>query len=175
MSQESGPPEGSRSSPNDRMLVNSEEDQITQALEEYARLRREGRPVRREDFLASHESIAAALAECLDGLELVEDAASEFTRAWRRAFRPWIERRPSSWESFGSFARSAVAGWVSSSRPSRFRAVDGSRSRFFSRRRLSAHAIAVAFRPRLRRPVCCGTSTSCRCWEWDSMPVFTTT
>lgn len=79
MSQESGLPEGGISSANDRELANSEDDRITQALEEYARLRREGQPPRREDFLASHETIADSLAECLDGLELVEDALSDFT------------------------------------------------------------------------------------------------
>jgi eukaryotic-like serine/threonine-protein kinase len=79
MSQESGSSEGSISIESGEISQPSEDDQITQALEEYARLRREGRSPGREEFLASHGKIAVALGECLDGLELVEDAATHFT------------------------------------------------------------------------------------------------
>jgi eukaryotic-like serine/threonine-protein kinase len=79
MSQESGSSEDSVSFDCGQILESSEDDQITKALEEYAKLRREGRPPPRQDFLANHQSIAAVLGECLDGLELVEDAASHFT------------------------------------------------------------------------------------------------
>jgi serine/threonine protein kinase len=56
-----------------------QDDQIAAALEEYTTLRRAGHLPQREDFLARHGTIAVALAECLDGLELVENAASHFT------------------------------------------------------------------------------------------------
>ena len=42
-------------------------------------MRREGRPPQREEFLARHGTIAVTLAACLDGLELVEGAARDFT------------------------------------------------------------------------------------------------
>jgi eukaryotic-like serine/threonine-protein kinase len=57
----------------------TEDDQIMAALEEYATLKRAGNPPRREEFLARHGTIAEALADCLDGLELVEDAARHFS------------------------------------------------------------------------------------------------
>jgi hypothetical protein len=56
----------------------SEDEQITKALEEYAELRRAGQPPPRDEFLERHGPIAAALAECLDGLDFVEDAARHF-------------------------------------------------------------------------------------------------
>jgi eukaryotic-like serine/threonine-protein kinase len=79
MSQESGSSDGIVSFECGQILESSEDDQITEALEEYVKLRREGRPLPRQDFLARHPSIAVALDECLDGLELVEDAANHFT------------------------------------------------------------------------------------------------
>src|SRR5262249_43377038 len=63
----------------------SEDEQITSALEEYARLKREGQPPPRDEFLARFRTIAGALAECLDGLEFVEDAASHFSPGPRRS------------------------------------------------------------------------------------------
>jgi serine/threonine protein kinase len=42
-------------------------------------LRRAGQPPLREEFLARHRQIAVALAECLDGLDLVEDVVSHFS------------------------------------------------------------------------------------------------
>ena len=60
-------------------LGSSEDEQITSALEEYAKLRRAGQLPAREEFLARYRTIAVALAECLDGLEFVEEAASHFS------------------------------------------------------------------------------------------------
>ncbi len=81
MSQESGSSAESLSFESSQGPESSADEQITAALEEYASLKRAGRPLGREDFLARHRTIAVALAECLDGLELVEDAASHFTRS----------------------------------------------------------------------------------------------
>jgi eukaryotic-like serine/threonine-protein kinase len=85
MSQESGS-EGSFSFGSCGDPGSSEDEQITSALEEYVKLRRAGQPPLRDEFLARHRPIAVALAECLDGLELVEDAASHFS--------PSPDRRP---------------------------------------------------------------------------------
>jgi hypothetical protein len=81
VSQESGSSQESVLFEPGRGHASSVEAQITVALEEYAKLRRFGRAPRRAEFLARHGAIAVALAECLDGLELVENAASHFVRA----------------------------------------------------------------------------------------------
>jgi len=60
-------------------LGTSEDEQITSALEEYAKLKRAGQAPERDEFLARHRPIAVALSECLDGLEFVEDVASHFS------------------------------------------------------------------------------------------------
>ncbi len=78
MSQESGSSGEKLSFESDRDLESSQDEQITLALEQYARLKRAGRLPPRDEFLARHPTIADALGECLDGLELVEDAASHF-------------------------------------------------------------------------------------------------
>ena len=80
MSQESGSSGEGLSFESDQDLEPSEDEQMTLALEEYARLKRAGRLPPRGEFLARHPTIAEALDECLDGLELVEDAASHFAR-----------------------------------------------------------------------------------------------
>ena len=80
MSQESGSSGEKLSFESDHDLEPSEDEQVTLALEEYARLKRAGRLPPRGEFLARHPTIAEALGECLDGLELVEDAASHFAR-----------------------------------------------------------------------------------------------
>jgi serine/threonine protein kinase len=61
-----------------------DDEQVTAALEEYARLRKAGEAPTREDFLALHHSIADVLGECLDGLEFVEDAACDFSLSKNR-------------------------------------------------------------------------------------------
>jgi hypothetical protein len=78
MSQESGSSGEKLSFESERDGESSQDQQITLALEQYARLKRAGRLPPRDEFLARHPSIADALDECLDGLELVEDAASHF-------------------------------------------------------------------------------------------------
>jgi serine/threonine protein kinase/WD40 repeat protein len=50
-------------------------DQLTRALEEYRSLLEAGRRPQREEFLARYPDIAAALSECLAGLEFVHGAA----------------------------------------------------------------------------------------------------
>ena len=80
MSQESGSSGERLSFEANQDLEPSEDEQMTLALEEYARLKRAGRLPPRGEFLARHPTIAAGLGECLDGLELVEDAASHFAR-----------------------------------------------------------------------------------------------
>ncbi len=78
MSQESGSSGERIAFKPDRDLESSEDERITLALEEFARLKRKGRLPPRDEFLARHGTIAETLAECLDGLELVENAASHF-------------------------------------------------------------------------------------------------
>ena len=85
MSQESGSGE-SFSFESSEVPGSSEDEQITSALEEYATLRRAGQPPGRDEFLRVTARSPVALAECLDGLELVEDAASHFSP--RTARRP---------------------------------------------------------------------------------------
>ncbi len=53
-----------------------DDPRIAQALVEYHRLEQEGLAPSREEFLARHPGIAAALAECLDGLDFLKGAAS---------------------------------------------------------------------------------------------------
>jgi eukaryotic-like serine/threonine-protein kinase len=62
-------------------VSSSADERVTLALENYATLRREGRAPAREAFLARYPSIAGALADCLDGLELVEGVADHFAAA----------------------------------------------------------------------------------------------
>ena len=54
----------------------------------------------REDFLARHRTIAVALAECLDGLELVEDAASHFPRSRAQGAPAWRSPPPAQLGEF---------------------------------------------------------------------------
>jgi hypothetical protein len=78
MSQQSGSSGERLSFELDRDLESSQNQQITLALEQYAKLKRAGRLPPRDEFLARHPGIADALGECLDGFELVEDAAGHF-------------------------------------------------------------------------------------------------
>jgi eukaryotic-like serine/threonine-protein kinase len=54
-----------------------DDPRVAVALEEYLDLLKAGRRPSREEFLARHAAIAEALADCLDGLELVQSAARE--------------------------------------------------------------------------------------------------
>jgi serine/threonine protein kinase len=54
-----------------------EESRLLRATQEYRAALEGGRRPNRQQFLARHADIAAELAECLDGLELVHAAASE--------------------------------------------------------------------------------------------------
>ncbi|HVA47070.1 MAG TPA: protein kinase [Pirellulales bacterium] len=53
----------------------SDDPRVVRALEEYAAAVEAGRPPARREFQARYPDIAAALAECLDGLEFVQAAA----------------------------------------------------------------------------------------------------
>jgi serine/threonine protein kinase len=53
---------------------------VAEALEEYLTALEEGRQPTRQAFLAKHPEIAGALAECLDGLELVYDVGPELSQ-----------------------------------------------------------------------------------------------
>ncbi|MDX2039454.1 MAG: protein kinase [Isosphaeraceae bacterium] len=53
-----------------------DDPRVVEALEEYLALLKTGRRPSREAFLASRPAIAAELAECLDGLEFVQSAAT---------------------------------------------------------------------------------------------------
>jgi hypothetical protein len=89
-----------------------EDEQITKALEEYAKLRRAGQPPPRDEFLARYRSIAVALAECLDGLDFVEDAARHFVPARDRAcdLQRFLSNQPVRARRPGAFHR--VVTWV---------------------------------------------------------------
>jgi hypothetical protein len=99
-----------------------EDEQITKALEEYARLRRAGQPPPRDEFLARYRPIAAALAECLDALEFVENAASHFAPARHRACnlqrfltnQPVVVRRPTAFHRLVTWFRRLGAVVVTS-------------------------------------------------------------
>ena len=80
MSQDSGSSGEKRLFESEQDLEPSEDALVTLALEEYAKLKRAGRLPPRGEFLARYPVIAEALGECLDGLELVENAASHFAR-----------------------------------------------------------------------------------------------
>jgi serine/threonine protein kinase/Tfp pilus assembly protein PilF len=54
-----------------------EDPRVTKALEEYLAALEAGRPPNRQDFLARHGDIAAALARCLEGLEFLQAAAPQ--------------------------------------------------------------------------------------------------
>ncbi len=100
MSQESGSSGERLSYESDQELEPSEDEQITLALEEYARLKRAGRLPPRSEYLARHPAIAEALGECLDGLELVEDAASHFALRAATGVSGADLSAPRSWVSF---------------------------------------------------------------------------
>jgi serine/threonine protein kinase len=55
----------------------ADDPRVVQALDEYVVAVEAGRKPDRAAFLAAHAEIAEALARCLDGLELVQDAARE--------------------------------------------------------------------------------------------------
>jgi WD40 repeat protein/serine/threonine protein kinase len=65
----SAPPPASESDPA------LDDPRVAQALREYQAALKAGRRLERPHFLASHPDIAEALAECLDGLELLQAAA----------------------------------------------------------------------------------------------------
>jgi serine/threonine protein kinase len=60
-------------------LHESHDSEVAAALEEYFFLLEHGQKPGRAEFLERHQSIARSLAECLDGLEFVNNAASEFS------------------------------------------------------------------------------------------------
>ena len=60
-------------------VVSTADLRVTAALEECVQLLRSGRRLDRSDFLARHQPIAGVLADCLDGLEFVQEAAGHFT------------------------------------------------------------------------------------------------
>jgi eukaryotic-like serine/threonine-protein kinase len=53
-----------------------DDPRVVEALEEYLAAVEEGQAPNRQTFLARHPEIAAALAECLDGLEALHEASS---------------------------------------------------------------------------------------------------
>jgi serine/threonine protein kinase/tetratricopeptide (TPR) repeat protein len=55
-----------------------DDSRVSAALEEYERLRRAGQRPERVEFLSRHAEIADALADCLDGLDLVRSAEGGF-------------------------------------------------------------------------------------------------
>jgi hypothetical protein len=73
MSQAEVPPH----SPNapDGSSPSTDDPRLNRAMEEYLAAVQAGRPPDREALLAEHADIAAALAECLDGLEFIHGAA----------------------------------------------------------------------------------------------------
>lgn len=64
---------------NDRpaAVSSSDDPRVVRALEEYAAAVEAGRPTDRRKFQGRYPEIAAALAECLEGLEFVEAAAGQ--------------------------------------------------------------------------------------------------
>jgi eukaryotic-like serine/threonine-protein kinase len=64
-------------------LARSHDVQLAEALEEYANLLKDGQEPRRAEFLARHRAIASELAECLDGLRFVNNAACDFSPSSR--------------------------------------------------------------------------------------------
>ncbi|QEH32153.1 Serine/threonine-protein kinase PrkC [Aquisphaera giovannonii] len=60
-------------------LLAASDSGVAGALEEYSRLLRRGRRPGRAEFLAKYPEIAEALGECLDGLEMVQAAAFDFS------------------------------------------------------------------------------------------------
>ncbi|HEV3255801.1 MAG TPA: protein kinase [Gemmataceae bacterium] len=52
-----------------------EDSRVLAAMEEYLAAQQAGRRLGRREFLAGHPEIAAALADCVDGLELIQAAA----------------------------------------------------------------------------------------------------
>jgi eukaryotic-like serine/threonine-protein kinase len=58
----------------------SEDPRVTRAVEDYLAAVRAGRPPQREAFLTGHPEIAKELAECLDGLEFLREAAPKLQR-----------------------------------------------------------------------------------------------
>ncbi len=61
-------------------MIAPEDPRLARALEEYAAALEVGRAPDRRAFLERHPDIAAALAECLDGLEFVHQAAPRLSR-----------------------------------------------------------------------------------------------
>jgi hypothetical protein len=53
----------------------SDDPRVIQALDEYTAALRDGRKPSREEFQARYPDIAAALGECLEGLEFIQEAA----------------------------------------------------------------------------------------------------
>ena len=60
-------------------LAPSHNVQVAAALEEYVDLLKHGQEPKRAEFLARYRAIAGDLAECLDGLRFVNNAACEFS------------------------------------------------------------------------------------------------
>jgi serine/threonine protein kinase len=60
-------------------VARTHDSEVAAALEEYAALLEDGQGPERARFLEQHRSIADSLAECLDGLEFVKQAAGEFS------------------------------------------------------------------------------------------------
>src|SRR6478736_3289590 len=56
-------------------LPSPDDPRVVRALEEYSAALKAGQRPDRHEFLARHPGVAAALAECLEGLEFVQVAA----------------------------------------------------------------------------------------------------
>jgi serine/threonine protein kinase/WD40 repeat protein len=52
-----------------------DDPRVLKAVEEYLAAQQAGRPIDRDAFLARHADLAPALAQCLDGLEMIQAAA----------------------------------------------------------------------------------------------------
>ena len=100
-----------------------DDPRVVAALEAYLEALRGGRGWSRDEFLAQHFEISEVLGQCLSGLEFIQAAAVQLEHS-----RPFLAgdaagASPSGLglETTGSSARSVVAAWASSTRPSRSR------------------------------------------------------
>jgi hypothetical protein len=66
------------------LSAEAEDPRVTQGAEEYRLALEAGRRLNRAEFLARHAAVAAALAECLDALDLLPAAALRGPRPGRR-------------------------------------------------------------------------------------------
>ncbi len=99
-------------------------------VEEFLERRRRGERPTIEDYAARFPALAEEVRAVFPALLAVEElkpGSDEFTLSRAdRAIRPGAHTRPSGWAITVLSARSAGAGWASSTRPSRSRWAAGS-------------------------------------------------